>query len=616
MREFLLMFGRIKQRCSCLSVSALLVFSMLSGWVVTAYGVTNLVWSDEFNGSSSNVDLTKWSFDLGNSSSIAGGGWGNQEKETYTSRTNNAFVANGLLHIIALNDQGGANPYSSARLQTLGKFSATYGRVEFRAKLPANGPYWWPALWMLATNYSNGSDGINNTWPRCGEIDVMESKGSTPGKVQGTLHKDSSGNPGADSANGGTFNFPAGDGTTNFHTYVLSWSSNSISFAVDNNAPYKTITSWSSSTGPFPAPFNHPFYIIMNLAVGGTYAGTSSVAVINATSTFPAEMDIDYVRVYQDVQPVLVTGVSPTGGCMNGGTSITISGSNFLNGAAVTVGGTPATSVAFVNAHTLTAVTPANSPGTLDVAVTNPDMSSGTLSNGFTYFDRPVSAGLINVTAAIEGATLTWSTASGGAPPLTYEVWEGEGTEFGSETFLLSTNSLSAFVPLYPGSNSPISYFFWAGAVDACGNYDTNLNYLTVQPLLNPAGDQDGDGMSNGYEAQYGFNPFNAADAAADLDGDGLSNLQEFLIGTDPTDKNSPFHVIAIAQEGDDLRITWADATGRTNVVEAASDVGGIYSNISPNIIVSGSGVGATNYLDAGALTNSLLRFYRVRLVP
>jgi beta-glucanase (GH16 family) len=581
---------------------------------VTTYGVTNLVWSDEFNGSSSNVDLTKWSFDLGNSSSIAGGGWGNQEKETYTSRTNNAYVANGLLHIIALNDQGGANPYSSARLQTLGKFSATYGRVEFRAKLPANGPYWWPALWMLATNYSTGSDGINNTWPRCGEIDVMESKGSTPGKVQGTLHKDSSGNPGADSANGGTFNFPAGDGTTNFHTYILSWSSNSISFAVDNNAPYKTITSWSSSTGPFPAPFNHPFYIIMNLAVGGTYAGTSSVAVINATSTFPAEMDIDYVRVYEDFpSPPGVLSISPTNGCAAGGTSVTVSGTNFLNGATVSIGGVAASGVVFVNSNTLTAVTPANSAGAMNVAVTNPDTSSATLTNGFTYFGAPTFAGLDSVTPAIEGATLTWSAASG-ASPFSYDVWEG--TESFGEDLLFTTNSLSVFVPLYPGSNSPITYFFVVQVVDGCGNNDGNLNELTGQPLLDPNKSQLSDGIPNGWKQQYGFDPFDSSVASADPDGDLLTNLQEYLLGTDPTDKSSPFHTISIERDGDDLLITWADAAGRTNVVEAASDVGGIYSNLSENIIVPGSGVGATNYLDAGAVTNSLFRYYRVRLVP
>jgi len=141
-----------------------LAFSILGKATPSAYAFTNLVWSDEFNGPGTNIDTTKWNFDLGNSSSIAGGGWGNAEKETYSSAAKNAFVSNGVLHIVALNDVGGGAPYSSARLQTLGKFSATFGRVEVRAKLPTNGPYWWPAIWMLATNYAGGSNATNH-WP-------------------------------------------------------------------------------------------------------------------------------------------------------------------------------------------------------------------------------------------------------------------------------------------------------------------------------------------------------------------------------------------------------------------------------------------------------------------
>src|ERR1035437_3554084 len=124
----------IRQSLSSLAVCALVIFGILAGSAPSAYAVTNLVWSDEFNGTT--IDTTKWGFDLGNSSSIAGSGWGNQELESYQSGSNNAFVSNGILHIAALNNLGGENPYSSARLRTLGLFSMTYGRVEFRAKLP------------------------------------------------------------------------------------------------------------------------------------------------------------------------------------------------------------------------------------------------------------------------------------------------------------------------------------------------------------------------------------------------------------------------------------------------------------------------------------------------
>src|SRR5271154_332261 len=180
------MLSGIRQSLSSLAVCALLVFGLFSNWTPSVYAVTNLVFDDEFNDVSSNVNTANWGFDLGNSSTIAGGGWGNNEKETYPSRTNNAYVANGLLHIIALNDQGGSAPYSSARLRTLGLFSFTNGRIEVRARLPRLSPYWWPAIWMLATNYS-GTTGPTNSWPECGEIDMVESKGSTPTQNLSTL---------------------------------------------------------------------------------------------------------------------------------------------------------------------------------------------------------------------------------------------------------------------------------------------------------------------------------------------------------------------------------------------------------------------------------------------
>ena len=610
------MFGRIKQPFLGAFVAVLLVPAMLCGIARKTYGVTNLVWSDEFNGT--NIDVTKWGFDLGNSSTISGSGWGNNEKETYSSAAKNAFVSNGVLHIVALNDVGGGAPYSSARMQTLGKFSLTFGRVEVRAKLPTGSPYWWPAIWMLATNYS-GTTGVTNSWPECGEIDMVESKGSTPNINLATLHKDQAGDQGHDHSSGVSYTFPSGDGNTNFHTYVMQWGSGFFNFTIDSNTVHYTpnngtINSWSSSIGPFPTPFNHPFYFIMNLAVGGNFVGNPTVSTINSNTTFPGDMQIDYIRVYQDFPSLPgVLSVLPNIGCTNGGMPITVTGTNFLNGATITIGGVAASGVVFVNSNTLTAVTPANSSGAKNVVVNNPDASAGTLANGFTYSTAPTFAGLNSITPAIEGATLTWSTASG-VSPLTYNVYQG--TNSLGENLLFNTSSLSVFVPLYPGSNSPITYFFVVEAVDGCGHNDNNVNELSVQPLLDPNGDQTSNGIPNWWLEQYGFDPFDPTVAGADTDGDGLSNLQEFLLNTNPTDKASPFHVIAITREGDDVRITWADAGGRTNVVEAATDPGGSYTNISANVIVSGSSVGTTNYLDTGAATNTSFRFYRIQVVP
>jgi len=599
------MFGRINQSLPPPAIGALLVACVLTFCIQATYGATNLVWNDEFDGTS--VDLTKWKFDFGNSSTIAGDGWGNGERQFYTGRTNNAYVSGGLLHIIAQKETLGGLPYTSARLTTEARFVRPYGRIEFRAKLP-QGLGFWPALWLLATNYPS----LPTHWPACGEIDVMENKGSIPNQVLGTLHYDTS--QGTYTSSSTTSTFPSGDGVTNFHTYVLQWATNSFRWSIDGNAPYKTKSSWTSSTGPYPAPFNKPFYIIMNLAVGGQFLGSPSDATIDASTTFPGEILIDYVRVYDDTPPrPVVLSILPNDGCPAGGMAVTINGSNFLSGAAVTIGGASAGSVSIVNSNTITAITPVNSAGAKNVVVTNPDTTSGTLSNGFTYASAPVFAGLNSVTAGIEGATLTWSAATG-LPPLVYEVYQG--TQSLEEVLLFTTNSLSAFVPLYPGSNSPITYFFVVEVVDGCGINDNNVNEFTVEPLLDPAKDQDGDGMFNGFEQQYGLNPFDVADAATDADGDGLSNLQESQIATDPTDRTSPFRVIAITREDDDIRITWADAAGRTDVVEAASGVGGTFTNISPEIIISGAGVGATNYLDTGAVTNTLQKFYRIRLIP
>jgi hypothetical protein len=235
---------------------------------------------------------------------------------------------------------------------------------------------------------------------------------------------------------------------------------------------------------------------------------------------------------------------------------------------------------------------------------------------------RPLAAptvfpGLTNVTAAIEGATLSWSAASG-EPPLTYNVFEAtaSGAEnFGSPT--LTTNSLSAFMaPLYPGSNSPITYFFVVRAQGGCGSGESNTVERSIQPLLDPNGDQTGNGIPNWWLQKYGFSPFDPTVAAADPDGDGMSNLQEYLAGTDPTNSASYFHIISITPEGDDILITWSCGGGRTNVVQAAFDLGSGYSNICDNIILTGTGDSVTNYLDVGAATNSPVLLYRIQLVP
>lgn len=252
----------------------------------------NIVWSDEFSGSS--IDAANWAFETGNNN-----GWGNNELEYYTSRTQNAYVSNGLLHIVARRESYNGFNYTSARMKTQGLFTKTYGRFEFRARLPAGLGY-WPALWLLGSNVSTVG------WPACGEVDIMENKGSVLNTVQGTIHYSDASNHHLQST--GYFTFPTGDSVTNFHNYMLEWNPTSIRWFVDSfTQPYETQTSWSSSTGPYPAPFNLPFFIIMNLAVGGAYLGNPTTTNINANTTFPGEMQVDYVRVWDLTAPLQIT---------------------------------------------------------------------------------------------------------------------------------------------------------------------------------------------------------------------------------------------------------------------------------------------------------------------
>jgi beta-glucanase (GH16 family) len=252
------------------------------------YGGLNIVWDDEFNGPAINTNL--WTYDLGNGGSNPG--WGNNELEYYTSRTNNAYVANGFLHLAARQESTNGFSYTSARLKSQGLFSWKYGRFEWRAQMPA-GVGCWPALWLLGTNITSIS------WPGCGEIDVMENNGANPLAVQGSLHS------GSDET--AVYNFINGDSATSFHTYTLDWTTNALLFYVDGHL-YENQAGWgSSTTNAYPFPFNQPFFLLMNLAVGGNYLGNPGANAINASAVFPREMLLDYVRIYAATAPLLLS---------------------------------------------------------------------------------------------------------------------------------------------------------------------------------------------------------------------------------------------------------------------------------------------------------------------
>jgi len=271
----------LSQFCAIVAALACGVGAAQAGWQLT--------WSDEFNGSS--VDTNHWTFDTGNGNN----GWGNNELEYYTARPQNVYVSNGLLHIVARRESYDGGRYTSAKMRTRGRFSQKYGRFEFRARLP-QGKGYWPAFWLMPENATYGP------WAASGEIDVMENKGAHPSEVLGTIHFGGT-FPRNTHSHGLPYIFSAGDSVTNFHLYAVEWTSNAICWYVDDHL-YETQTAWWSSSGPanasvrhpYPVPFNQPFFLIMNLAVGGNFDGNPDGATV-----FPGEMQVDYVRVYHEV---------------------------------------------------------------------------------------------------------------------------------------------------------------------------------------------------------------------------------------------------------------------------------------------------------------------------
>ncbi len=242
-----------------------------------------LTWSDEFNGSDGSApDPTKWTFETG------GNGFGNDELEYYTSRPRNAVIQDGKLVITAVKENYTGTdmvtrPYTSARMNSAGKFDQLYGRFEARIKIPY-GQGMWPAFWMLGDNIKAVG------WPACGEIDIMENIGKEPSIVHGTIH-----GPGYSGGKGigSPFSFPDGRHfADNYHLYAVEWSPGSIKFFVDNNL-YATRTPADLPAGT-KWVYDHPFFIILNLAVGGFWPGPPD----NSTS-FPQKMFVDYVRVFK-----------------------------------------------------------------------------------------------------------------------------------------------------------------------------------------------------------------------------------------------------------------------------------------------------------------------------
>ncbi|WP_157491330.1 family 16 glycosylhydrolase [Flammeovirga sp. SJP92] len=266
------------------NIVLLLFFSLLIH-PIQAQECYELVWSDEFeyNGA---PDPEKWSFDIG------GNGWGNNEDQYYTDRLTNAQVSGGALKITARKESFGGKSYTSARVISKNTGDWLYGKIEVRAKLPT-GQGTWPAIWMLPTDWEYGG------WPASGEIDIMEHVGYDQNVVHATVHTEA-------------YNHSIGtqvgksitdlDVSTAFHTYKLEWTEDEIKVYLDDQQ-YFTF----SKHGNYQQwPFDKRFHLLMNIAMGGNWGGAGGPT---DDSKLPATMEVEYVRVYQNITPELsITG--------------------------------------------------------------------------------------------------------------------------------------------------------------------------------------------------------------------------------------------------------------------------------------------------------------------
>ncbi len=268
---------RNSKRLLMSSLLAMLFFLMLGCATDDTQTVTNftqLVMFDEFSTDGA-PDSTLWGFDIGTGEN----GWGNNELQYYTDRPENVEVVNGILLIKAQEESFEGSSYTSARLLTKDLFEQRYGRFEARIRLPY-GQGIWPAFWML------GADIDENPWPGAGEIDIMEYRGQNPSLLIGSVH--GPGYSGGDAISK-EYTLENDRFDTGFHIFGIEWGPEYINFYVDD-VLYNQITP-ADVTGQWV--FNKPFYILINLAVGGSFVGSP-----NAETTFPQTMLVDYVRVY------------------------------------------------------------------------------------------------------------------------------------------------------------------------------------------------------------------------------------------------------------------------------------------------------------------------------
>jgi beta-glucanase (GH16 family) len=482
-------------RCRLLTLASVL-FTLVLLVPVPCRAGWQLVWSDEFNqADGSSPDPTKWGFDIG------GGGYGNNELESYTSRTNNARIQGGQL-VIEADQENYTGPdniprnYTSARMLTKGKWSWTYGRMEARIKLP-RGQGIWPAFWMLGAN-------INTTpWPGCGEIDIMENIGKTnnneQARVYGTIHGPQSGgdyNGGA--GVGGNYTLPGGAALgDNFHIFAVEWTTNQFKWYLDN-VQYFTATPASLPSGG-TWPFTQPQFILLNLAVGGNWPGNP-----DGTTVFPQQMLVDYVRVYNYVatapDPPTGLNASPGNASVYLNWDASTSGATGYNIKRATTSGGSYALVGSSATNSFTDTSVANCTTYYYVVTATNSLGESTNSNEATAAQGAFAVA-VNAGGSAAGQFIADANVSGGtiAAPTTSTI-DTTGVTNPAPQAVYQTERYGTFTYTFGGLTSGLSYkirlhlveFYWSSANARAFNVSINgTQVLTNYDIFAAAGGQN-----------------------------------------------------------------------------------------------------------------------------
>lgn len=374
--------------------------------ILVSAGAQTLIWSDEFN-SGTAPDSAVWSYDLGS------GGWGNSELQTYTSDPANVAVSNGCLYIKAVKTllKGGRASFTSTRIRTQDKLTVQYGTIEMRAKIPnlANGL--WPAFWMLGQNFPTAG------WPACGEVDIAEmgyasaiAAGVVNRRVGSASHWDYNGSYAFYDL---SYDAPSDLNDGQFHLFRIEWTPTMIYTYVDNHQIWAFDI--SNPSGFSGEEFHQPYFMILNLAVGGSLTGITSSSGV--TAPFPAELVVDYIRVYNNGFTVLGGSVIGGGG---GGTQTHVN--SIVPGS--TGGGTKkkATATVVIYDENSNPVSGATVTGTF-TGSHNQTVSATTGSNGAATLTTSVTSGTVAFTFCVDSvthSTMTYNSAANVVTCATY----------------------------------------------------------------------------------------------------------------------------------------------------------------------------------------------------